>query len=49
MIIYIREIDVEAYIAQGWECTRLAGHHGARRGFHMRTFMAVYVPITAVT
>jgi hypothetical protein len=40
ILIYIREADIEAYTAQGWQCVRLQGHHGARRGSHMRTFMA---------
>ena len=31
-LLYIRDIDVAAYHQQGWICTRLPGHHGARRG-----------------
>ena len=40
ILIYIRAADVESYIAQGWHVTRLAGHHGARSGAQMRTFLA---------
>ena len=40
VLIYIRALDVESYIAQSWTVTRLSGHHGARRGAQMRTFMA---------
>jgi len=39
ILIYIRDIDVAAYHTQGWVCTRLAGHHGARR--NGRNFLAV--------
>ncbi len=42
ILIYIRESLVEAYISQGWKCWRLGGHHGARRGPMMKTFLAVY-------
>ena len=41
VLIYVRESDVDAYTAQGWQCWRLSGLHGARRGTQMRTFLAV--------
>lgn len=43
VLVYVRECDVENYIAQGWQCWRLTHHHGARRGTQMRTFMACLV------
>ena len=39
ILVYIRERDVEAYIQQSWQCWRLEGHHGARRGENMKTLV----------
>lgn len=41
ILIYICESDVDAYITQGWQAWRLLGHHGARKGANMRTFIAI--------
>lgn len=41
IVVYIRERDVDAYIAQGWRAWRMTHHHGARYGVQMKTFMAV--------
>jgi len=43
ILVYVREADVAAYHAQGWQCWRLTGLHGARSGPLMRTFMALMV------
>lgn len=40
VIIYIRAVDVDAYTNQGWCTWRLHGHHGARKGMGMKTYMA---------
>ncbi len=42
IIVYIPARDVDAYTAQGWQCVLMLGHHGARRGTMMKTFMAIY-------
>lgn len=41
IIQWIYAADVAEYVAQGWQCTRLLAHHGARKGG--RNFMAVIV------
>ena len=38
---YIAAAEVAEYTAQGWVAWRLTGHHGMRRGYGMRNFIAV--------
>lgn len=40
LVRYIRESEVDAYVQQGWQAWRMAGHHGARPS-GMKNFIAV--------